>query len=329
MASAYATPEDKARVFAALARAITVEPYLYVTFSEGELSAVALPMRFEHMLVGSYPDGNWVVLDPSLEVAPFGMISAKFRGRAAICATKTGAGDGRMVVSLLPKIPNELPFVATQHVETTATLGSSGTLFAKVKYRLRGDNELLLRVTFHQTPKEKQMEIAQFLALSDGFRGKVTSVKTSDPYATKEPFEVEYELTQEKFVDWAKKPVRIPALLPLPGLPEPPKKAGAGERIDLGPPLNIGLNGTLRLPAGVTAQAPPGTSVKRDYATFTSEYSVKENLIRSSRRLNFLSRDIAGDRAVDLSAFLHAVQSDQAQLFVLEKPEIPATAKPK
>src|SRR5262249_2663506 len=191
------------------------------------------------------------------------------------------------------------------------------------------DNELLLRVAFHQSPPEKQKEIAQYLALSDGFRGKVTSVKTSDPYATDGPFEVEYEITQEKFVDWSKKPVRIPALLPLPGLPEMPKKNVPGEKIELGPPLDIELSGTLRLPPGATAQAPPGTSVKRDYATFSSAYSAKANVLHFSRSLNFLLQEIPGDRSLDLNAFIHAVQSDQSQLFVIDKPDSVPPAKPK
>jgi hypothetical protein len=87
MTSGYGTPEDKAALFAALARSITVEPYLYFTLSEGELSAGALPARFDHLLVGAYPDSKWVVLDPALGVAPFGMISAKLRGKIAFCAT--------------------------------------------------------------------------------------------------------------------------------------------------------------------------------------------------------------------------------------------------
>ena len=154
-------------------------------------------------------------------------------------------------------------------------------------------------------------------------------MKTSDPYQTDKPFEVEYELTQEKFVDWTKKPVRIPALLPLPGLPETPKKPAADAKIELGPPLEVDLRGTLRLPPGMTAQAPPGTSVKRDYASFTAEYSAKQNVVHFSRHLNFISREISGARFVDFGAFLHAVQNDQAQLFVLEKSEPPASAKPK
>src|SRR5207245_323527 len=82
------------------------------------------------------------------------------------------------------RLPNELPFPASQHVEITAVLGSAGALSAKVKYRLRGENELVLRVTFHQSPREKWKELAQLLSLTDGFRGQVTSVTASDTYAT-------------------------------------------------------------------------------------------------------------------------------------------------
>jgi hypothetical protein len=325
----YATAEDKVTLFAALARAITVEPYLYFTFREGDVAPAALPARFDHVLVGAMLEsGKITALDPALEVAPFGVISAKLRGKQAFCAAQMGV-PGRIVVELLPMLPNDLPFTASQHVESISTLNAAGTLSSKVKYRLRGDNELLLRVTFHTTPKEKQLQIAQYLALSDGFRGRVTSVKTSDPYETEKPFEVEYELTQEKFVDWSKKPVRIPALLPLPGLPEAPKKPGADAMIELGPPLEVELIGTLRLPSGTTAQAPPGTSVKRDYASFTAEYSTKQNVVRFSRHLKFVSQEISGARFVDFGAFLHAVQNDQSQLFVLEKSEPPAPSKPK
>jgi len=51
----------------------------------------------------------------------------------------------------------------------------------------------------------------------------VSSVSASDPYATREPFTVDYEISMPKFVDWSKKPVRIPALLPQLGLPIPPR----------------------------------------------------------------------------------------------------------
>jgi hypothetical protein len=214
-----------------------------------------------------------------------------------------------------------LPFSAVQRVNVEAALGGDGKLTAKVHYSLRGDNELLLRVAFHQAPKEKWKDLAQLLALSDGFRGQLSSVNASDPYATREPFTVDYEITQPKFVDWSKKPVHIPALLPQIGLPEAPAKPAAGAAaspIELGTPLEVETRMTLHLPPGTTATVPTGTSVQRDYATFVSQYAAKELMITASRHIHFLLSEVPGDRAADYNAFLRAVRNDEAQDFTLD-----------
>jgi hypothetical protein len=142
---------------------------------------------------------------------------------------------------------------------------------------------------------------------------------------------VEYEITQPKFVDWAKKTLRIPALLPVLGLPDPPAKppiAGAAPPIDLGTPLDVELNATLHLPASTTAHIPAGTSVQRDFATYTSEYSTKDAKLTALRHLNFILKEIPADRAADYNAFLHAVQSDESQVFTLERADTtPATTQ--
>ncbi len=196
---------------------------------------------------------------------------------------------------------------------------------------MRGDNELLLRVAFHQAPKEKWNEVAQLLALSDGFRGKVSNVIASDPYETHSPFTVEYEILQRKFVDWSKKPVRIPAPLPLLGLPDPPTKPAPGAAatlIDLGTPLDVEVNATVRIPVGTTAHIPTGTSVQRDFATYTSEYSTKDRTLTATRHLNFILREIPAERAADYNAFLRTVQNDESQVFTLERTDTtPAAPK--
>ena len=253
-------------------------------------------------------------MDPSEPVTPFGMIAANLRGKSALLPFPQSD------TQFFKKIPQSLPFAAFQKVGVNAKLSESGDLTAKVNYALRGDNELLLRVAFHQTPKEKWKEVASLLAISDGFRGQVTSVNASDPMATREPFTVEYELSQSKFVDWSKKPVRIPALLPQIGLPEPPTKLtedGKKSNIELGTPLNVETQLTLHLPPGTKVEAPAGTSVARDYATYVSKYSVTTETLTASRHINFLLREVTAERSVDYSAFLHAVQNDQAQQITL------------
>ena len=105
-----------------------------------------------------------------------------------------------------------------------------------------------------------------------------------------------------------------------PGLPDPPIAAqiAANKPIELGTPLAIDLEATIELPAGATAQAPIGTTVNRDYATFTSKYSVQGNTLHASRSLHFISPELPASRATDFNAFLHAVQSDQTQFFTIQ-----------
>ncbi|MGA2420153.1 MAG: DUF3857 domain-containing protein [Candidatus Acidiferrum sp.] len=262
--------------------------------------------------------GKKLFLDPDVGVAPFGVIPADLRGHKAL-VLRLFAKDSDDVFE---EIPRDLPFAPKQKVSIEASISSDGELKAKVKYIMRGDNELLLRLAFHEAPREKWNEVAQLLSLSDGFRGKVTSVSASDPYATREPLTVEYEISQPKFVDWSKKPVRIPAILPLVGLPDPPAAANAA--IELGTPLEVETEATLKLPAGFAAQAPAGTSVARDYATFASKYgsgvageTASGATLTASRHINFLARELPPERAVDYRAFLRAVQNDEAQTFLI------------
>jgi hypothetical protein len=249
------------------------------------------------------------------------MLPASYRGDQAL---KVGPMSEALDVPslVLMVIPLNLPFPSVQRVHVDAAVDLEGKLTAKVHYALRGDNELLLRIGFHQTPKEKWKDLAQLLSLTDGFRGQVTSVNASDPYATREPFTVDYEITQPKFVDWSKKPVRIPALLPQLGLPDPPAKPAPGSAtspIELGTPLEVETQMTLHLPSGTTATAPTGSSVQRDYATFASQYSAKEPAVSASRHIHFLLRQVPAERAADYNAFLRAVLTDEAQDFTLDR----------
>ncbi|HLZ51356.1 MAG TPA: DUF3857 domain-containing protein [Candidatus Acidoferrum sp.] len=326
-ASGYASQEDKIELFMAMAAAAKVyagNPLL-IGPSKQFHAFIPTPSAFVHILLQT----DKRILDPSLEVAPFGMLPASYRGSEALnVGPMEEAHDGHSLV--VTQVPKDLPFASSQKVRVDAAIDSKGTLSAKAQYAMRGDNELLLRVAFHSTPKGKWNEVAQLLALSDGFRGKVSSVTTSDPYETHSPFTVEYEIAQPKFVDWSKNPVRIPALLPLLGLPDPASKAAASsgaKPIDLGTPLDVQVSMTLHLPPGTSARVPTGTSVERDFATYTSQYSAKDSALTASRHLNFILREIPADRAADYNAFLQAVQNDESQTFGLEHLEA-TTVKP-
>lgn len=326
LSSGYATQEDKFFLFHALTKAAGLDANAALIGPQKKITALmAEPGAFSHLLIGASSNYGF---DPSLEVAPFGALPASYRNASAlVLGIDTGPLSDAPAWSMILQTQTELPFPSTQKVSIDATLDADGKLTAKPRYVMRGDNELLLRVAFHQSPKEKWNEVAQLLALSDGFRGKVSNATASDPYATHDPFSVEYEISQPKFLDWSKKPVRIPAMLPLLGLPDPPTKPAPGAAagpIDLGTPLDVEVTATVHLPAGTTAHVPTGTSVQRDFATYTSQYSAKDATLTATRHLNFILKEIPADRAADYYTFLRAVQNDESQVFTLERADTTA-----
>ncbi len=336
LSSGYATPEDKMVLFSALTRAAKMPAIVALAGApDAAEQMLPRPSMFTHALVwtGTGKDGPGFWLDPSMEVAPFRMIGANLRGKPTFLLLpdeKENASLSRWLT-----VPVDLPFPASQQVNVDAVLAANGKLSAKVQYSLRGDNELLLRVAFHQTANEKWQDLAQLLSISDGFRGQVTNVNASDPSNTRHPFSVDYDIAMLKFVDWSKKPVRIPALLPQLGLPDASANAVAGAAaIDLGTPLDVDTHATLQLPPGTTAHPPTGTSVERDYATFVSKYSVQgpdsngSVTLTASRHVHFLLREVPASRAMDYKAFVHAVQNDEAQDFTLERATAADDAKP-
>jgi hypothetical protein len=328
IATGYGTPEDKFALFAALANNFFGPARAgFVSDSNGaNVEEPPSPARFDHLLTMSgYPSVTFW-MDLNIEVAPFLMVPPEFRGKQVFVV-------GPAVEDRWERVLTAVPFPSSQGVKIDASLTVDGKLTSKVRYSMRGENELLLRVAFHQTPRDKWDGVAQLLALSDGFRGQVSKTAVSDPYATHEPFTVRYEISQLKFVDWVKKPVRVPAILPLLGLPDPPAKTAPGSDplpIELGTPLDVEVSAVLHLPAGTTAHIPTGTSVERDFATYSSKYSAKDGTLTATRHLNFILRQIPADRAADYNAFLRTVQNDESQVFTLERADTtpPAGSKP-
>jgi transglutaminase-like putative cysteine protease len=316
LASGYATPEDKFVLLAALAQAAGIRAQAALCSAARQWSAEApVPSAFDHLVIRTRLGPLSIWFDPSLEVAPFGAISANLRGKRALIVQDNAAPPDNG--SLWATIPRDLPFPATQDVTVSGALDATGKLSGRARYSLRGDNELLLRLTFHRALPDQWKGLAQLLAVSDGFRGQVSEAKIRDPLETHRPFRVEYTVTEPHLVNWAKLPARLKVPLPTLGLPELPAKAGAP--VDLGTPLDIHLHLRLQLPADAAVLVPVGISVRREYAEYESSYSIQNKIVLASRHLKFLEREVAAGDAADYAAFTRAVQNDEAQELTLER----------
>ncbi len=351
LANQYGDCKDKHTLLEALAEAVGLHAYPVLINSARKIDPeMPSPAQFDHVItaVPSGKDGKELIwLDSTTEVAPFRLLAARLRKKQALWIptawgkVSMGSEDSttpseKEGAAHLVETPSDPPFPATQRVEVEGRVGELGKLTAQVRYTLRGDAELLLRLAFRRTPQNQWKQLAQLLAASDGFRGEASEVKAADPAATREPFQLEYRIVQPNYLDWSSKKSQL--LLPLPavGLPDAPETQeeddSNSEPLELGTPLDLSTRLTLELPPKFAARAPVAVAVMRDYAEYRSAYKAEGNKITAERRLRFKLREVPAVRIRDYLAFARAVRSDEGQSMSLENtlagtPAVPTGVK--
>ncbi|MFI5127619.1 MAG: tetratricopeptide repeat protein, partial [Candidatus Acidiferrales bacterium] len=254
------------------------------------------------LVVTAGKDVLW--MDPSSDVLPFRMLLPNLRGKQALIASAAA-------VPHFAETPEALPFPSKQTVEITGRVSSLGRLVARIRYTLRGDNEVALRMAFHRAPEAEWKQVAQTMATLDGLQGEVTDAKPSGPTATHDPFTLDFILVNENFLDWSQEKTLLALPLPTFGMPDPPENSA--QSVVLGNPLDVTAKLTLTLPVNDSAQIPVGAGVARDYAAYRSSYSAQEHVVTAERTLRFLQREVPASRRADYLAFQHAVESDENQ----------------
>jgi len=307
----YGDAADKHTLLSAMLRAAGIPADAVLLSSSRTLDPLfPSPTQFDRLLTTVSRNNEIVWMDSTDEVAPFRFLPAPLRGKAALLVS---SAQGKMIVT-----PADPPFLSTQNVEVESQVSALGKLTGKIRYRLRGDNEFVLRLGFHRTPQAQWKELAQTILALDGVRGEVVSVKPSDPAETNNPFELEIDYAQPNFLDWSAKNTKVPLPLLAIGMPDAPTKPS--QTITIGSPLNIRTRLQIQLPPDFAVRPPIGISVTRDYAEFKSSYKLDGRTLTAQRSLDFKMRSVPGSRAGDYLAFSHAVEADQNQPLSIENP---------
>ncbi|HEU4836562.1 MAG TPA: tetratricopeptide repeat protein, partial [Pyrinomonadaceae bacterium] len=225
------------------------------------------------------------------------------------------------------------PFISSELITIEGTVDDFGKLNARTRMVLRGDSEMVLRVAFHSTPRNEWKVIGNYLSLMKGMPGEVTDIKTTDPADTEKPFEVEFNVSREDFLDWSSRKLKV-------ALPFPPfdlsdvsgQKSRSTKPIELGLPTNIFYTLKLTLPSKYKARLPLPLKVSRDYGEYVSNYKLEGQSLVGERTLKLRQRELAPERLQDYNAFAAAVRSDSAQTLSLETevagtPAIPESVK--
>jgi len=322
-ANQYGDCKDKHTLLAAMLEAAGIRSDAVLIPSLRKLdTSLPSPSQFDHVITAVPLNGQLVWMDTTTEVAPFRLLAASLRNKSALLVPADGPGK-------IVETPQDPPFLSTQRVEVDAQVNELGKLTSKLRYFVRGDNELALRIAFRRTPQTQWKELGQTVATLDGLHGQVTVVKPSDPSDTSKPFELDLDLAQPNYLDWSSKKTKVALPIAAIGVPRIPEDNS--EPIHLGSPLDVTVHLKLTLPENYLAQPPVGVSVPRDYAEFKSSYRYEDHILTVARSLTFKMRELPASRTSDYLAFARSVESDETQMLSVANsatgmPALPATA---
>jgi tetratricopeptide (TPR) repeat protein len=262
------------------------------------------PSQFDHVFTMLPLAKEEIWMDSTTEVAPFRLLSAVLRKKQALIIPEDGTPH-------LEETPADPPMVNRQVSELNGKVNDFGKLDGHVRYELRGDGELYLRMLFRHVPRNKWNEWMKQMNTFSGLNGEVSDLKVSDPAETHEPFKVEYRIVAANFLDWSKK--KSDLVLPLSQISIADADEDDTEPIKVGSPVEYVYHLRIEFPSKYTERAPLPFSMKRDYGHYEASYKADANVFTAERRLETSVNELPASRASDYTAFRRAVMADAAQ----------------
>jgi len=312
MGNQYGDCKDKHTLLAALLRAVGVKAYPALINSSRKIDTdVPSPGQFDHVVTAIPRGEDFIWLDTTTEIAPFGFLTYNLRDKQALIIPEEQSPK-------LVKTSAETPIESIVEFKIVAKLSDAGTLKGKIERRARGDAEVALRAAFRRVPQPKWKDLVQAISYASGFAGSVDNVTASVPEETDAPFKFTYEYTRKDYPDWAHKRISMPC--PFYGLPAPKEnesEAEVQEPLEMGPQVEVLYEGKVSLPEGYSPQLPDAVDLNQDFAEYHSTYAAVEGAIVARRRLVTKVREIPPERLEDYRKFREAANEDERRFISL------------
>ncbi|HKW16434.1 MAG TPA: DUF3857 domain-containing protein [Terriglobales bacterium] len=303
--NAYGDCKDKHTLLASLLEAAGYHASSVLINSSRKIDPdIPSPEQFDHVftMVPLGKDEIW--MDTTTEVAPFRLLASVLRDKEALVIPQNGTPH-------LEKTPADPPMRNRQFSEIDGKVNEFGKLTAHIKYELRGDTELYMRMLFRRVPRNKWSDWVKQMNALAGLSGEVSDLNVSDPAETHEPFRLDYKIEVANFLDWAKK--KSDLVLPLSQLNMADADEDDPDPIKVGSPLEYTYRLKLEFPAKYSERAPLPFSMKRDYAHYEASYKVEGTVFTAERTLVTSIDELPSARASDYLAFRRAVLTDATQ----------------
>jgi tetratricopeptide (TPR) repeat protein len=326
MVNQYGDCKDKHTLLASMLAAAGLRAYPVLMNSARKLDVdVPSPGQFDHVISAIPLRNETLWADTTAEVAPVGLLSPQLRNKKALLIPTTGPAR-------LETTPAEPPFLSSELVTVEGTVDDLGKISAHARLVLHGDSEMFMRFMFRRTPKANWKSLGFYLGMAGGINGEVTDIKTTDPADLEKPFEIEFNVTRNDFLDWSSKKIKLELPFPPFNLSPGARKAGNKKPIELGPPIDIAYSLKLTLPGKYQMRLPLPLKVSRDYAEYGASYKLEGQTLLGQRTLRLRQHEIPAERLQDYQAFAAAARSDAGQTLALETdvagtPAIPDSVK--
>ena len=327
MANQYGDCKDKHTLLASMLAATGLRAYPVLMNSARKIDVdMPSPGQFDHV-ISAIPVGTETLwADTTSEIAPVGLLSPRLRNKKALMIPTSGPAR-------LETTPAEPPFLSSEQVTVAGTVDDLGKITAHAKLVLKGDAEMFMRYMFRRTPKSNWKSLGFYLGMAGGIQGEVTDIKTTDPADLEKPFEIEFNVSRNDFLDWSSKKLKLELPFPAFSFPQfPGRKATSKKPLELGPPIDVSYSLKLTLPSKYQARLPLALKVSRDYGEYAATYKLEGQTLTGQRSLRLRQREIPAERLHDYHAFAAAARSDAAQTLALETdvagtPTIPDSVK--
>ncbi len=301
----YGDCKDKHTLLASLLEASGYHVSSVLINSGRKLDAdIPSPSQFDHVFTQVPLGKEEIWMDSTTEVAPFRLLSPVLRKKQALIIPQEGTPH-------LEETPADPPMVNRQFSEIDGKVNEFGKMEAHVRYEMRGDTELYMRMLFRHVPRNKWTEWVKQMNVYSGLSGDVSELNVSDPAQTHEPFKFDYKIVAGNFLDWSKK--KSDLMLPLSQISMADADEDDSDPVKIGSPVEYRYKLRIEFPAKYTEKAPLPFSMKRDYAHYDASYKVQENVFTAERTLVTAINELPSPRASDYLAFRRAVMADAGQ----------------
>ena len=244
---------------------------------------VPSPSSFNHAINLAHVNGQFVWLDATAEVAPYGLLDPLIRGHKALVIPL----DGEAHIEIAPKAS---PFPSFEKFAATGTLDDKGTSHSHFDLDIQGDAEVFFRRTLRSVVPSQWDEVAQSISSMIHYSGKVTNAEFSSPEDTSLPFHFDYDYERENYLDSDSLRI-LPQLEPL-GLSVIDEKDPPVSPILLGPPYFEISHAAMKLPPGWSAELPASIHAKASFATLDETYTFENGTLITDRRFEVLADNV-------------------------------------